>query len=187
MNHSSLKRSMEGSNSSPTSLDALSQVKKPGLLSGSPFPLLGVLGIALIGGFLIGFLNWSLLWIVILLVLTYFIVRRRIDRLRLYHRHSVERAAARQKIDRHIESAEWLNFMIDRLWIVMEPAMSVRITEKVNTLMEANCPTFLDSMELREFTLGSCAPTILGTRVHPNTESDTIVCPVTLYLTNEYM
>lgn len=160
------------------SLQSPGEAKKEGLFGGSPFPLIGVLGLAAVGGYFVGLYAWSLLWVVILLFMSYFILRRRIDRLRSYHRHAVERAVARQRLDRHIESAEWLNFIMDRLWAVVEPAMSVRITERVNTLMEYNCPAFLDSLELREFTLGSCAPTILGTRVHPHTESDTIVSEV---------
>lgn len=148
-------------------------------LTGSPFPVLGILLVGSCGGFLAGRYNQSFLWIVILLFLSYFILKRRLERLRIYHRHAVEREATRQRLDRHVESTEWLNFVMERLWTVLEPTLSVQITEKLNSLMETNRPSFLDSLELTELTLGSSPPLITGARVHPQTDPEIIVSNTT--------
>lgn len=149
-------------------------------LAGSPFPVLGILLVGSCGGFLAGRYHQSFLWIVILLFISYFILKRRLERLRIYHRHAVEREAIRQRLDRHVESTEWLNFVMERLWSVLEPTLSVQITEKLNSLMETNRPSFLDSLELTELTLGSSPPLITGARVHPRTDPEIIVSKQTL-------
>jgi Ca2+-dependent lipid-binding protein len=142
--------------------------------AGSLFPFIGLLGLAAGGSFLVGYYRWSVLWCCIILGFAYMLLSRRVARFRLYHRHAVDREAAKVRLSRHVESTEWLNFVLERLWTVLEPALCVRVTEKVNTVLENSCPSFLDSLELAEFTLGSSAPLILGAQVHPQTEPNVI-------------
>lgn len=145
--------------------------------NGSLIPLLALLSMLSLGSYILGLLHWSILWSVILLTSAYFVIQRRINRLREYHRHHVEREAAREKLENHVESAEWLNFILDRFWTVLEPVICVNVCEKVNFVLDSTCPGFLDSLELSEFTLGSSAPTVLGAQVHPRTDPDIIVRP----------
>lgn len=144
------------------------------LHSQSLIPVLILLFIMGIGGYLFGLYGWSVLWPLVLLVSISFIIKRRLQRFLTYRRHALERALVRQKLDRHIETVEWLNHVGERLWKVLEPFICVRVTEKVNSLLAAKCPSFLESIELREFTLGSTPPLILGARVYPQTSPDAI-------------
>jgi Ca2+-dependent lipid-binding protein len=143
--------------------------------TGSLVPVIILISIATLGSYILGLFQFSILWTSIFLLLAYNFMFRRLARLRRYHRNALERDVARQRLERHAESAEWLNFIVERLWGVLEPVISVKVTEKVNAALGDVCPSFLDSLMLTEFTLGSSAPSIITARVHPKTQPDVIV------------
>jgi Ca2+-dependent lipid-binding protein len=74
----------------------------------------------------------------------------------------------------HIESTEWLNHILARVWSVYEPVLSGSIFDSVNEVLDAACPSFLSSIKLTTFTLGSEPPAILGAKVYPETDLDVI-------------
>jgi len=74
-----------------------------------------------------------------------------------------------------MESVEWINLILERFWTVFEPALSAQVIEKVNLVLEQQKPIFLDKLMLKEFTLGSNAPCIIGTRAYRKTASNMIV------------
>ncbi|PJF19427.1 Tcb1p [Paramicrosporidium saccamoebae] len=163
--------------SSKSAVVAMHPPEEPETLSpsaGSLVPIIVLISIATFGSYLLGRFHFSIVWTSIFLFLTYNFMFRRVARLRRYHRHALERDVARQRLERHAESAEWLNFIAVRLWTVLEPVISVKVTERVNAVLEEACPSFLDSLMLTEFTLGSSAPTILSARVHPKTQPDVV-------------
>ncbi|KAH9853052.1 hypothetical protein C2E23DRAFT_859364 [Lenzites betulinus] len=81
----------------------------------------------------------------------------------------------RQHVKRHlahgpeIESAEWINKLLDRLWLVYEPDCSRKIGALVDRVLAQHCPSSLDALHLSKFALGTKAPRIdtLETRAHP--------------------
>lgn len=79
------------------------------------------------------------------------------------------------QVDNHMESVEWINLILERFWTVFEPALSAQVIEKVNLVLEQQKPIFLDKLMLKEFTLGSNAPCIVGTRAYRKTASNMIV------------
>lgn len=146
--------------------------------SGSLIPIIILISFAAFGSYILGYLKWSILWTSVFLFTSYNFMFRRLNRLRQYHLNALQREAARQRLERHAESAEWLNFIIERLWNVLEPIISIKATEKINAVLLDSCPTFLDSLMLTEFTLGSSSPNIVTARVHPQTQPDIIVEPL---------
>lgn len=69
---------------------------------------------------------------------------------------------------------EWINLILERFWTVFEPELSRQVIQKANIIMKEQKPGFLDKLELKEFTLGSTAPCILGARGYPKTLSNVI-------------
>ena len=68
-----------------------------------------------------------------------------------------------------------MNLILERFWTVFEPVLSAQVIEKVNVILHDNKPGFLDSLVLKEFTLGSNAPCVLGARAYPQTLPHVIV------------
>jgi Ca2+-dependent lipid-binding protein len=73
------------------------------------------------------------------------------------------------------ESAEWINQLLDRLWLIYEPVLSATIIASVDQILSANCPPFLESPGLTQFTLGNKAPRVDKVRIFPKTGSDEVM------------
>jgi Ca2+-dependent lipid-binding protein len=61
-----------------------------------------------------------------------------------------------------------------KFWAVYEPVLSATIVAAVDPILEWSRPSFLDSIRLSEFTLGSESPVIEAAKIYPNTDSDII-------------
>lgn len=58
------------------------------------------------------------------------------------------------------ESVMWMNSALARFWAIYEPVLSATIISTVDAILVQNCPSFLDSIRLTTFTLGTKAPKV---------------------------
>lgn len=137
-------------------------------------PLFGMIALSTLSAFFLGRWSFSILWTLFIVYGVWEVVRRRVERFEAYHRNRIDREIAKEKLEYHMETCEWINHIVDRFWAVLEPVVSSQVIDKTNQELARQCPGFLDSLELTEFTLGSSAPHILGARVYPQTGSDVI-------------
>ena len=123
---------------------------------------------------LLGYYNFHLLWLVGTLASMVFLYQRRANRFSTLELFALRREAAKRAIPSHEESAEWINYILGRIWGVYEPVLSATVVDSVNEALEEACPSFLSALKLTTFTLGSEPPVILGFRRYPDTPDDVI-------------
>ncbi|PWY97366.1 tricalbin [Testicularia cyperi] len=90
-------------------------------------------------------------------------------------RDDITREMAKKKMISEHESAEWINHFLSRFWLIYEPVLSASIIQTADQVLLQNCPSFLDSIRMTTFTLGTKAPRIDSVRTFPNTEDDVVM------------
>jgi Ca2+-dependent lipid-binding protein len=117
-----------------------------------------------------------------LLYLGQFVFSRRLQKFKRslsvqVYRDEVQKAQLAQSTigDDFSESVEWINLILARVWGVFEPTLSASIVEQVNLVLADNTPSFIQSINLVELTLGSEPPALVGAKAFPQTETDVIV------------
>ncbi|CEP18279.1 hypothetical protein [Parasitella parasitica] len=98
-----------------------------------------------------------------------------IRRLRRNIRDDIQRELAINRLETDVESADWINHFMSRFWLIYEPVLSAQIIGIADSILVDNCPSFLDSIRLTSFTLGTKAPRIEGIKTLTKTEPN-IVC-----------
>jgi Ca2+-dependent lipid-binding protein len=114
-------------------------------------------------------------WLLILLAScsTYYMTS--MARVRQRARDDIQRELVKTTLASEHESAEWINQFLDRFWLIYEPVLSATIVASVDQVLSTNCPPFLDSLRLSQFTLGNKAPRVDKVRTFPKTESDEVL------------
>lgn len=67
---------------------------------------------------------------------------------------------------------EWWNYFFQKFWYQLEPDISKAATQSINGLLEQFKPSFISSLVLSEFTLGSQAPVIRAVKAFPRVAGD---------------
>ncbi|CAG8554094.1 17567_t:CDS:10 [Acaulospora morrowiae] len=108
-------------------------------------------------------------------VATYF--KTSVNRFYRNARSDISRELAKDKLelDTGEESAEWINEFLRRFWLIYEPVLSGSIVQTADGILAASTPSFLDSIRLTTFTLGTKPPVIDSVRSYPKTEDDVVV------------
>jgi len=78
----------------------------------------------------------------------------------LTKKYEIKMRAEAQKpvLNTNQESIEWLNFLLQKIWGTIEPVATEMVPEIVDGILKENCPSFLHSIRLTKFNLGSEAP-----------------------------
>ncbi|CAO3584473.1 unnamed protein product [Absidia cylindrospora] len=98
-----------------------------------------------------------------------------IRRLRQNLRDNVQREMTMRQLELDNESVNWMNHFLSRFWLIYEPVLSAQIIGTADAILSDNCPSFLDSIRLTTFTLGTKAPFIEFVKTYPRTEPN-VVC-----------
>ncbi|KAI9277156.1 C2 domain-containing protein [Phascolomyces articulosus] len=98
-----------------------------------------------------------------------------IRRLRRNIRDDMEREVMKNKLETDIESADWINHFVTRFWLIYEPVLSAQIIGIADAILIESTPSFLDSIRLTSFTLGTKPFRINGIKTYPKTEPN-VVC-----------
>ncbi|CAO0794356.1 unnamed protein product [Mucor circinelloides] len=87
----------------------------------------------------------------------------------------MQRQVSINRLETDEETVGWMNHFLDRFWLIFEPALSAQIIGQVDAILAENTPSFLDSIRMSSFTLGTKAPSVDGIKVYPGTAPD-VVC-----------
>ncbi|KAI8070792.1 C2 domain-containing protein [Gongronella butleri] len=98
-----------------------------------------------------------------------------IRRMRRNIRDDIHRELMQTNLMTDLESAEWINNFMSKFWLIYEPGLSAQIISTADSILVENTPSFLDSIRLSTFTLGTKAPRIEGIKTYPRTEPN-VVC-----------
>jgi Ca2+-dependent lipid-binding protein len=107
------------------------------------------------------------------LIATYY--RTSIKRTRRNARDDMSRQVSLTRLDTDIETVGWMNLFLSRFWLIFEPVLSAQIIGQVDTVLAENTPSFLDSIRMSSFTLGTKAPSVDGIKVYPGSAPDIVV------------
>ncbi|KAI9469131.1 MAG: hypothetical protein EXX96DRAFT_492606 [Benjaminiella poitrasii] len=72
------------------------------------------------------------------------------------------------------EKVEWLNNVVQKFWLIFEPVISAYVIDNVDTYLIDYLPTFLDSVRLTTFTLGSKPFRVESVKSFTDTDPDTV-------------
>lgn len=111
--------------------------------------------------FIVGFFHFSILNLIFIIYCSYFIFSRSVEKFKKSMQVLVFKSERRRLVS-ELESVEWINFAISRIWDVIESEICKEVFRTVNPILMEKCPSFLAGISLSEFTLGSIPPVIKG-------------------------
>ena len=118
-------------------------------------------------------LGWGWLFVLLAFCNTYYTTS--MTRVRRRARDDIQRELVKTRLETEFESADWMNNFLDRFWLIYEPILSQTIIASVDQILSTNCPSFLESLRLSTFTLGTKAPRITRVKTSPRTADDVIL------------
>ncbi|KAF9093700.1 hypothetical protein BGX27_001575 [Mortierella sp. AM989] len=98
-----------------------------------------------------------------------------IRRFRRNARDDISRELIRNALGSDVESTEWINNFLSRFWLIYEPILSASIVQTVDSILVDSTPTFLDSIRLTTFTLGTKAPRVENIKTYPKSDPDVVL------------
>ncbi|KZT06296.1 tricalbin [Laetiporus sulphureus 93-53] len=119
--------------------------------------------------------NFGWGWLLLLLAFCNTYYTTSMSRMRRRARDDIQRELVKTRLETEFESADWLNNFLDRFWLIYEPVLSQTIIASVDQILSTNCPTFLESLRLSTFTLGTKAPRVDKVKTSPRTEDDVVL------------
>ncbi|KXS19531.1 hypothetical protein M427DRAFT_452561 [Gonapodya prolifera JEL478] len=135
-----------------------------------------VLGGLLLAYFL-GFWRLGWIWVFIIGAAGAGVWKRTRDAQYRRVRAQVKRELAAEKLATKysdLEAAEWFNLLLARFWLIYEPSLSETLTNVIDGVLEWATPSFLQSLKLTTFTLGSQGPRIECVKSFPHEEQDVV-------------
>lgn len=63
----------------------------------------------------------------------------------------------------------------DKFWLIAEPAISAQVVGTADAILVENTPSFLDSIRLTTFTMGTKGPRIESVKSYPKTDPNVVV------------
>ncbi|KAI8054327.1 C2 domain-containing protein [Syncephalis plumigaleata] len=98
-----------------------------------------------------------------------------IKRFRILARDDIQRSVENQRADEDVETVAWINTLLDRFWLTMEPVISAMVIEQADVYLQMYCPSVLESIKLSTFTLGNKAPRVESVRCFQRTDDDIVL------------
>ncbi|KAK6201670.1 putative bud/polarization protein [Scheffersomyces amazonensis] len=90
-------------------------------------------------------------------------------------RDDMTRIHANNRLDKEVETMEWMNSFLDKFWVIYMPALSEQVMYQTNLVLKDAAPGFgIDKLSLDEFTLGSKAPRVHSIKTYPKKANDII-------------
>ncbi|KAI0970202.1 C2 domain-containing protein [Xylaria arbuscula] len=128
-----------------------------------------------LSSWLVAVLGGGLGWIIIIMAACSTYYRTSTRRVRRNFRDDVVREMALKKLDTDHESLEWINSFLVKFWPIYQPVLAQTVINAVDQVLSSATPSFLDSLKLKTFTLGSKPPRMDHVKTYPKAEDDTVV------------
>ena len=130
---------------------------------------------ACLSSWLVAVLGGGLAWVFLIMATCGTYYRTSIRRVRRNFRDDVNRQMAKAKIEKDVESLEWINSFMVKFWPIYEPVLCDTIISSVDQVLSTSTPAFLDSLRLKSFILGSKPPRLEHVKTYPKTEDDIVL------------
>ncbi|KAI1093498.1 tricalbin [Rostrohypoxylon terebratum] len=130
---------------------------------------------ACLSSWLVAVLGGGLGWVIIIMATCSTYYRTSIRRVRRNFRDDITREMALKKLETDHESVEWINSFLVKFWPIYQPVLAQTVINSVDQVLSSATPSFLDSLRLKTFTLGSKPPRMDHVKTYPKAEDDTII------------
>ncbi|KAK0657513.1 C2 domain-containing protein [Cercophora newfieldiana] len=135
----------------------------------------GVIAFACLSSWLIAVLGGGLAWVFIIMAICSTYYRTSLRRVRRNFRDDITREMALKRLDTDTESLEWINSFLVKFWPIYQPVLAQTVINSVDQVLSGATPSFLDSLKLRTFTLGSKPPRMEHVKTYPKAEDDVVI------------
>ncbi|KAH9999565.1 tricalbin [Xylariaceae sp. FL0662B] len=130
---------------------------------------------ACISSWLVAVLGGGLSWIILIMAGCSTYYRTSIRRVRRNFRDDLTREMGLKRLDTENESLEWINSFLVKFWPIYQPVLAQTVINSVDQVLSTATPSFLDSLKLKTFTLGSKPPRMDHVKTYPKAEDDTVI------------
>jgi Ca2+-dependent lipid-binding protein len=135
----------------------------------------GIIIFASLISWFVAYLGGGLGWIVIIMATCSTYYRTSLRRVRRNFRDDIRREMALKKLEDDNESLEWINSFLVKFWPIYQPVLAQTVINSVDQVLSSATPAFLDSLKLKEFTLGTKPPRMEHVKTYPKTEDDIVM------------
>ncbi|EMC99805.1 hypothetical protein BAUCODRAFT_351320 [Baudoinia panamericana UAMH 10762] len=130
---------------------------------------------ACLASWTVAVLGGGLAWVFIIMAFCATYYRTSIRRVRRNFRDDIQREVAKAKLETEVESIEWINIALIRMWPILYPWIGNVVRDSVNQIISTSVPAFLDSMRMESFILGTKPPRMEHVKTYTTSEEDTIM------------
>ncbi|KAG9249995.1 C2 domain-containing protein [Emericellopsis atlantica] len=147
----------------------------PDHLYGDWYHNCAVIVFACVFSWLIAVLGGGLGWVLIIMVTCSVYYRTSLRRVRRNFRDDIRREMAMKKLEDDNESLEWINSFLVKFWPIYQPVLAQTVINSVDQVLSTATPSFLDSLKLKTFTLGTKPPRMEHVKTYPKTEDNIVL------------
>jgi Ca2+-dependent lipid-binding protein len=130
---------------------------------------------ACLSSWVVALFGGGLGWVFIIMATCGTYYRTSLRRVRRNFRDDISRELAKTRPEQDTESLEWMNSFLTKFWPIYAPNLAESVILSVDQVLSTSTPTFLDSMRLKTFILGTKAPRMEHVRTYPKTEDDIVM------------
>jgi Ca2+-dependent lipid-binding protein len=134
-----------------------------------------VIAFACLASWLVAVLGGGLAWVFIVMAICSTYYRTSIRRVRRNFRDDITREMALKKLETDNESVEWINSFLVKFWPIYQPVLAKTVINSVDQVLSSATPSFLDSLRLKTFTLGSKPPRMEHVKTYPKADDDVVI------------
>ncbi|KAI0533871.1 C2 domain-containing protein [Xylaria digitata] len=149
--------------------------KIPDTFFGDWYHNAAVIIFASLSSWLVAVFGGGLGWIILIMAACSTYYRTSSRRVRRNFRDDVIREMALKKLDTDHESLEWINSFLVKFWPIYQPVLAQTVINAVDQVLSSATPSFLDSLKLKTFTLGTKPPRMDHVKTYPRAEDDTVI------------
>ncbi|XP_025104942.1 tricalbin-3-like isoform X2 [Pomacea canaliculata] len=114
---------------------------------------------------LVGYLDFSYVWSFLLTAALFVIWKAKIKKIIKQYLNIEEADLYRRRAFRQNETAEWLNFLLNRWWVFSSSTIEQLIKKRLDERLWDIKPRFLDNLEVTSFTTGEQTPSVRNVQV----------------------
>ncbi|KAF3769104.1 tricalbin [Cryphonectria parasitica EP155] len=134
-----------------------------------------VIAFACISSWFVAVLGGGLGWVFTIMACCATYYRTSLRRVRRNFRDDLNREVNLKRLETDTESLEWINSFLVKFWPIYQPVLAATIISSVDQVLSGATPGFLDSLRLKEFTLGSKPPRMEHVKTYPKAEDDVVI------------
>ena len=129
---------------------------------------------ACLASWVVAILGGGLGWVFIVMATCSTYYRTSLRRVRRNIKDDIRRELAVAKLSEDLESIEWINSFLSRFWPIYQPILAQTVINSVDQVLSTSTPTFLDSLRLSTFTLGSKPPRLEHVKTYPKDDDESL-------------